>query len=399
MFEQVPVAPPDAILGITEAFNKDPNPAKVNLSVGVYKDESGKTPVLAAVKTAEERILGSEGSKNYAPIEGDRSFAALMQELVLGPAAGRGPARAAATAHTPGGTGALRVAADTLRKLHPAATVWVSDPTWPNHPQIFQAAGLAVKAYPYFDAARNTLAFDAMLAALDAVPAGDVVLLHGCCHNPTGIDPTVEQWEAIAAVVARKGLLPLVDFAYQGFGDGLDEDARGVRTLLRACPELLICSSLSKNFGLYNERVGTLTVVAALPDQAAAVLSQVKTAIRANYSNPPAHGAAIVTTILSDPDLRAQWETELAGMRQRINGMRRLFAETLAAKGVRRDMSFIVSQRGMFSFSGLSKDQVEALRRDSGVYIVGNGRINVAGMTRANMDALCGAIAKVLQGQ
>jgi aspartate/tyrosine/aromatic aminotransferase len=272
----------------------------------------------------------------------------------------------------------------------------VSRPTWPNHPGVFQAAGLEVKTYPYFDAATNGLAFDDMLAALRQIPEGDVVLLHACCHNPTGIDPTPEQWSQIADVIEERRLLPLVDFAYQGLGDGLREDARGLHTLCRPGSELLIASSFSKNFGLYNERVGALTLVAGSQAAAEAALSQVKLCIRANYSNPPAHGAAIVTTIWNDPELRAEWEAEVKAMCDRINEMRSLFVETLADKGGRRDFSFIARQRGMFSFSGLTPEQVETLRQRYSIYIVNSGRINVAGMTRANMDAICQAIADVL---
>jgi aspartate/tyrosine/aromatic aminotransferase len=396
MFDNVPVAPPDSILGITEAFNKDPNPRKINLSVGVYKDAQGKTPVLPSVKAAEERILKTETTKNYAPIEGAPAYAAAVQEMLFGPGHEVIVARRAATAHTPGGTGALRMAADYLRKNHQPKAIWVSEPTWPNHPQVFQAAGLSVKTYPYFDAAKNALAFDQMLAGLRQVPAGDIVLLHACCHNPSGIDPTPDQWQAIAKVVGECGALPLVDFAYQGFGTGLREDAACLQALVRPDSELLIASSFSKNFGLYNERVGALTIVARSSAAAAAVLSQVKTCIRCTYSNPAAHGAAIVTTILGDPQLRAQWEVELKQMRDRINDMRRLFVETLVRHGVKSDNSFIVRQKGMFSFSGLSKDQVERLKKEYAIYIVGSGRINVAGMTRDNMDALCAAIAKVV---
>jgi aspartate/tyrosine/aromatic aminotransferase len=280
--------------------------------------------------------------------------------------------------------------------MFPGKRIWVSRPTWPNHPGVFQAAGLEVKTYPYFDAATNGLAFDDMLAALRQIPEGDVVLLHACCHNPTGIDPTPEQWSQIADVIEERRLLPLVDFAYQGLGDGLREDARGLHTLCRPGSEMLIASSFSKNFGLYNERVGALTLVAGSQAAAEATLSHVKLCIRANYSNPPAHGAAIVTTIWNDPELRAEWEAEVKAMCDRINEMRSLFVETLADKGGRRDFSFIARQRGMFSFSGLTPEQVETLRQRYSIYIVNSGRINVAGMTRANMDAICQAIADVL---
>jgi len=397
MFETFTPAPPDAILGLTEAFKKDPNPRKVNLGVGVYKDAQGRTPVLDSVKRAEQRILQSESTKNYLSIDGSPEYAAAVQELLFGADHEIMTSQRSVTAQAPGGTGALRVAADFIARMFPGKRVWLSDPTWPNHPSVFKAAGLEVGVYPYFDAAANGVKFDAMLAALQEIPAGDVLLIHGCCHNPTGADLTVAQWQQVAAVVAERKLLPLIDFAYQGFGEGLEEDAAGMRAMCQPGQELLIASSFSKNFGLYNERIGALTVVANTPDAAELALGHIKLAIRANYSNPPAHGAAIVTTILRDPALRAQWEDEVADMRNRINEMRHLFVETLNEKGVDRDFSFIARQRGMFSFSGLTPDHVKALREQHGVYIVGSGRISVAGMTAGNMDYLCEAIAAVLK--
>ena len=397
MFESFSAAPPDPILGLTEAFKKDANPRKVNLGQGVYKDAGGNTPVLHSVKLAEERILGNESTKDYLAIDGIPQYGRLVQELVFGPdheivCSGR-----AVTAQAPGGTGALRVAADFVAKMMPGARVWLSDPTWPNHPSVFKSAGLEIATYPYFDAATNDLAFARMAAALRQIPEGDVLLLHGCCHNPTGIDMGPDQWEEVARIVQERRLLPLVDFAYQGFATGLDEDAAGVRTLAQSAAEMLIATSYSKNFGLYSERVGALTLVAASPEAAQTSLSHIKTVIRSNYSNPPAHGAAIVTTVLSDPELRRQWEVEVAEMRDRINTMRHLFVETLNEKGVTRDFSFIARQRGMFSFSGLSPEQIKALRDRHGVYAVGSGRFSVAGMTAANMDYLCEAIADVLK--
>lgn len=396
MFEPIQPAPPDAILGLTEAYRQDPNPAKVNLGVGVYKDESGHTPVLESVKEAERRLLDSEVSKTYLPIDGPPEYGQAVQQLLFGAKHEIVTGARAATAQTPGGTGALRVAAEYLRRLHPDAAVWLSEPTWPNHPQILDAAGVATKSYPYFDARINGLAFEAMLDALRQVPAGDVVLLHACCHNPTGVDPTPEQWQQIGEVLAERGALPLVDFAYQGFASGLREDAVGLLAVAERVPELLIASSFSKNFGLYSERTGALTVVAGETAQAQAVMSHVKKCIRANYSNPPAHGGRIVTTILADDTLRAQWEAEVQRMRDRINGMRTLFVQTLKAKGAPGDFSFIATQNGMFSFSGLTAKQVALLREEHAIYIVGSGRINVAGMTADNMDRLCDAIVDVL---
>ncbi|MCA9206171.1 MAG: aspartate/tyrosine/aromatic aminotransferase [Planctomycetales bacterium] len=394
MFENLTMAPPDAILGLTDAFKKDPNPNKINLSVGVYQDSTGKTPILESVKKAEEKLLATESNKSYLGIDGLPEYGQAVQRLLFGDAleAGR-----AVTAQTPGGTGALRVAAEFIKQAQPNATVWCSKPTWANHPSVFEAAGLRVNSYPYIDAEGKGLDFDAMIAALRQVPAGDVVLLHACCHNPTGIDPTPEQWDEIGRVLAERRALPLVDFAYQGFGDGLREDATGLLRLLQSNAELLVCSSFSKNFGLYSERTGALTLVAADPQAAQIALSNVKRCIRANYSNPPKHGAAIVATVLSDEGLTKLWESEVTAMRDRINGMRRLFVDTLKARGVDRDFSFLLPQRGMFSFSGLSPVQVDELRSKHAVYIVGSGRINVAGMTEANMNPLCDAIADVLK--
>jgi aspartate aminotransferase len=397
MFDALPLAPPDAILGLGEAFKKDTSPNKINLSVGVYKDAAGETPILASVKDAERLLLEREKSKGYLSIEGLGEYGSRVQELLFGAgheilASGR-----AVTAQTPGGTGALRVAADLLKKHFPTAKVWVSKPTWANHPAIFAAAGQQVETYAYIDAAGQGLDFPAMLAALKQIPAGDIVLLHACCHNPTGIDPTPEQWSEISQVMSERKLLPLVDFAYQGFGDGLAEDATGLRELAKLNPELLVCSSFSKNFGLYGERVGALTLVAGSADTALKALSQVRVSIRTNYSNPPTHGGAIVAAILSDPKLRQQWDQEVAAMRSRIHQMRKLFVETMKAKAPKHDFSFIAQQRGMFSFSGLSNLQVDELRTKHAVYVVGNGgRINVAGMTANNMQALCDAIAAVL---
>lgn len=396
MFEQFTPAPPDAILGLTEAFKKDPNPNKINLGVGVYKDEAGNTPVLRSVRQAEERILQQEKTKTYLPIEGSPAYAAATQELLFGADHEVIQSQRAATAQAPGGTGALRVAADLIRKLMPGTRVWLSTPTWPNHPSVFQAAGLEIGTYPYFDAAANSVAFDDLLAALREIPSGDAVVLHACCHNPTGVDLNAEQWRAVADVVAERGLLPILDFAYQGFSTGLREDAMGLLELARPGVELMVANSYSKNFGLYAERVGALTVVAKDAQAAGTMLSHVKQVIRANFSNPPAHGSAIVTTILGDPALRRQWEDEVAEMRDRINTMRHLFVETLNEKGVARDFSFIARQRGMFSFSGLNPEQVKRLRDEYAIYIVGSGRISVAGMSTQSMDYLCSAIADVL---
>lgn len=396
MFETIELAPPDPILGITEAFKKDPREGKINLSVGVYKDASGATPVLASVKEAETQLLKDENTKGYKPIDGDPVYGRSVRELLFGSDSDLVTSGRAATCHTPGGTGALRLAADFLKSKAAVGKIWMSDPTWANHPAIFSAAGFRVEKYDYYDPTSHGLGFDKLLGALGQVERGDAVLLHACCHNPSGVDPTLEQWQRIAAVLKERGALPVVDFAYQGFGEGLEEDAAGLRVLVAHMDELLICSSFSKNFGLYNERTGALTVTAGTQAACQAALSQLKVCARVNYSNPPAHGGAIVATILGNASLRAQWERELTEMRTRILSMRRAFVDGLEAAGAKQDFSFITNQKGMFSFSGLSKDQVERLRAEYGIYIVGSGRLNVAGMTESNMKALCAAVVAVL---
>lgn len=396
MFESIEMAPPDPILGLSAAFKKDPNPDKINLGVGVYVNEDGVTPIFSAVKKAEKRMLEGQATKGYLPIEGLAEYGRAVQELAFGPEHEIVTSGRAATLQAPGGTGALRIAGDFIHAHFPQASIWLSDPTWANHKGIFGNAGVPIKSYPYYDAEAKALDFDAMIAVLQTVPEGDVVLLHGCCHNPTGMDPTPEQWERIAETLAQRKVVALLDFAYQGFGKGLEEDAAGLRALARPGCELLVASSFSKNFGLYRERVGALTIVCDSADAAEKVLSNVRVLVRRNYSNPPAHGAEIVATILGDADLRAEWHEELKATCGRIAEMRRLFVDTLKARGVARDFSFIVEQTGMFSFSGLTKDQVEALREKYAIYIVGSGRINVAGMSKRNMDRLCEAIADVL---
>ena len=398
MFETLQMAPPDPILGLTEAFKKDSHPNKINLSVGIYKDENGDTPILASVKEAERRLAATEKSKSYLPIDGPPEYGLLVRQMIFGADHPWATDGRVATLQTPGGTGGLRVAGDFLKQKLAVNRIWLSQPTWENHRGVFSAAGLEVGTYTYFDAARNCLDLDGMLASLRQVPAGEAVCLHACCHNPSGFDPTVAQWREIASVLAERRLVTLVDFAYQGFGTGLREDAAGVMELCGRLDELLVCSSFSKNFGLYNERVGALTLVGPTPQATAAALSHAKMCVRTNYSNPPFHGGAIIRTVLSDPSLRAQWEVELQQMRDRINRMRTLFAETMKAKGAPRDFSFITQQRGMFSFSGLSPQHVQALRDQFGIYIVNSGRINVAGMTVGNMNAICDAIITVLRG-
>lgn len=396
MFEKLETAPADPILGLSVAFKEDPNPNKINLGVGVYQDSTGKTPVLESVRQAENRLSQTEQTKSYLPIDGSPGYGQAVRKLMFGAdhevlSSGR-----AITAQTPGGTGGLRVAADFIRQQFPQATLWLSQPTWANHPAIFAAAGVPTKNYAYYDPQAFGLDIAAMLDDLQKIPAGDVVLLHGCCHNPSGIDPSPEQWKKIGDVIAERGLLPLVDFAYQGFGDGLREDAAGLLEIGRPGGEMLVVSSFSKNFSLYRERVGAMTLVAADAASAGAAFSHVKRSIRTNYSNPPAHGASVVEVILGDQQLKEQWLGELSQMRNRINGMRKLFVETMKQAAPGRDFSFLLHQRGMFSFSGLTAEQVDALRETHSIYMVRSGRINVAGMTESNMDGLCQAIASVL---
>jgi aromatic-amino-acid transaminase len=396
MFEKISAAPTDPILGLNDEFNADTRPHKINLGIGVYKDAAGNTPILATVKKAEARLLQNEKTKSYLSISGPAEYALAVQKLLFGADAQIIADKRAHTAQAPGGTGGLRIAAELIRRQLGDVTVWVSDPTWANHIGVFEAADLKIARYRYYDAKTKNIDFDSILADLDNAKAGDVVLLHGCCHNPTGIDPDNAQWLQLAKLCADKGLLPLFDFAYQGFARGIQEDAEGLRIFTEHCDEIMVASSFSKNFGIYNERTGAFTLVAKTAAVADTVFSQLKSIIRVIYSNPPAHGGAVVTTILSDVELRAEWEAEVDAMRARIHAMRKLFVATLKAKGVKTDFSFIERQNGMFSFSGLTTEQVIKMREDSAVYAVNSGRFNVASMTEGNMDALCDAIARVV---
>ncbi|MBB1317211.1 aspartate/tyrosine/aromatic aminotransferase [Shewanella sp. SR43-4] len=396
IFSKVTLAPADPILGLTDAFKADTRPHKVNLGVGIYKDEAGQTPILSSVKKAEAILLETEKTKNYLGIEGVQAYNQVVQELLFGPQSTIITDKRAVTAQAPGGTGSLRVASEFLVRNTGSTTIWVSNPTWANHQNIFETAGLTVKEYRYYKAESHDMDFDAMLADLSTANVGDVVLLHGCCHNPTGIDLSLEQWQQVANICLEKSLLPLFDFAYQGFGAGIEEDAQGLRAVAAVVPELLIANSFSKNFGLYNERVGAVTIVAETQQDAVTSFSQIKKTIRANYSNPPAHGGLIVSTILSDAALRQEWQAELTLMRERIAEMRTLFVESLKSEGVQQDFSFISRQNGMFSFSGLNKSQVARLKDEFAIYIVGSGRISVAGLTKNNMAAVCKAIAQVI---
>jgi len=389
-------APPDAILGLAEAFRNDTREGRINLSSGVFVDATGKTPVLDTVIEAERRLAAAAGTKLYRPIDGEVAYRELVRDLVLGAdheavASGR-----AVATQTPGGTGGLRVAADLLRQTGSGLTLWMSEPTWPNHPQMFAAAGFRVRTYPYTDETGRRIDEQALLDALGGASPGDIVLLHGACHNPTGVDPSPELWRRIGDLLEERRLLPLVDLAYQGFGDGLAEDAAGLHELVRPGMELLVSTSFSKTFSLYSERVGGMLVIARSAADAAAVQSHVKTAIRVNYSNPPAHGADIVRTILSDPELRARWELELAAMRNRIKDNRRSLVAALDARSIPGDWSGIAGQRGMFALLGLSTQQVARLKDEHAVYVVGRGRINVAGFTPANLDPFADALATVI---
>ena len=390
MFEHFSLAPPDSILGLNAAFDKDPREGKINLTVGVFKDDAGRTPILESVKLAEAKIFQEQKSKGYLPIEGGKDFIEQVNRLVLGP---EFDMTRVASAHTPGGTGALRIGAETLSKVLAGSRFWVSNPTWANHNAVFQAAGFQVHSYRYLNAAKTGLDFDGMLDQLNQEGrSGDVVCLHACCHNPTGIDPTLQQWKEIAELLAHKKMLPFVDFAYQGFGDGLTHDAKPISILLEQHPELVVCASFSKNFGLYSERVGALMMISESSNSTEAVMSQLRTSIRCNYSNPPRHGEAIVAAILSDAELCAKWQGEVDQMRSRIHTMRSALIQGMKARG--KDFGFLADQKGMFSYTGLNPMQADWLKNEKGIYIVGTGRINVAGLTSASMDYVCDAIAQ-----
>ncbi len=395
MFEHIVAAPADPILGLNDAFHADTRDIKVNLGVGVFRDDQGTTPILASVKIAESRLLESEVSKGYLSISGLEAYSRAVRGLLFGEKSDLIDSGRAVTAQAPGGTGALRVGAEFLASQLKVKRVWISNPTWANHTAIFQAAGIECKTYRYYDAESQSLDFDGFYSDLKKVPAGDVVLLHGCCHNPTGFDPSDSQWQQLAALAQEKRWLPMFDFAYQGFAEGVEEDASGLRAFVARVDELLVASSFSKNFGLYNERVGALTLVGRDAGEAQTAFSQMKSVIRANYSNPPAHGALVVATILNDEALREQWLGEVADMRNRIRDLRVKLVDKLAELNVAQDFSFVLNQNGMFSFSGLNPAQVARLKSEYGIYMVSSGRINIAGISSANLDYLCDAIAAV----
>jgi aromatic-amino-acid transaminase len=396
MFDAVPLAPRDPILGLNEQFAADPNPAKVNLGVGVYYDENGKLPLLKCVAEAERQGVEAAKPRGYLPIDGIAAYDKAVQGLVFGADSAAVKAGRVATVQALGGTGGLKVGADFLKRVNPAARVLISDPSWENHRALFTNAGFEVDTYPYYDADARGIRFDAMLAALQSAPAGTIVVLHACCHNPTGYDLVPDQWEKVVEVVKARGLVAFLDMAYQGFGEGIAEDGAVVQQFLASGVDFFVSTSFSKSFSLYGERVGALSVVCASADEAARVLSQLKIAIRTNYSNPPTHGAQVVATVLTTPALRQLWEDELAGMRLRIRTMREELVSRLARAGVQQDFGFIARQKGMFSYSGLSKAQMERLRSEFGIYGVDSGRICVAALNERNLDAVVQAIARVL---
>ena len=396
MFSNLKPLPTDPILGLMAAYKKDTNPNKIDLGVGVYKNEQGDTPILESVKKAEAFRLENETSKSYIGLAGDLGFCNKMESLLLGEHSAL-LANRVRTAQTPGGTGALRVAAEFIVRCNPKATVWVTTPTWANHISLFEAAGLTVKEYPYYDYENKGLLFDEMIATLKQVPKGDIVLLHACCHNPSGMDLNQEQWKIVAELAKEVGFTPLVDIAYQGFGTSLNEDAAGLRVLADTVEEMIICSSCSKNFGLYRERIGACSIIAkdsAVADVSNSVLLSV---VRSIYSMPPAHGATIVDTILGSEELTGLWHQELAEMRNRINGLRSLLVDNLHAQNVDQDFSFIKHQHGMFSFLSITKEQIERLQKEYAIYIVGSSRVNVAGVSKANIEYFSKAVADVIK--
>jgi aromatic-amino-acid transaminase len=392
----IELAPRDPILGVTEAFNSDPNPMKVNLGVGVYYDDAGKVPVLECVRRAERILAEAAAPRNYLPIDGLQAYDRAARELVFGADSEVLRDGRVVTVQALGGTGGLKLGTDLLRRINPDASIWISDPSWENHQAIFDYAGFKVQSYPYYDAATHSVNIDAMIGALGKLPAGTIVCLHVCCHNPTGVDLAPEQWERIIEVVNRRGLVPFLDLAYQGFAEGLDADARPLRRFSAACPVVFASTSFSKSLSLYGERVGALHVVTESADEAARVLSQLKRVIRTNYSNPPTHGGQAVTTVLTTPELRALWDKELGQMRDRIKLMRRQFVEKIREFRSDFDFSFVTRQRGLFSYSGLSKEQVRRLREEYGLYAIDSGRICVPALNSRNIDYVARSIANVL---
>jgi len=394
---RVELAPRDPILGVTEAYVADPNGRKVNLGVGIYYDNNGKVPVLECVRRAEQVMLDNPSPRSYLPIDGLPAYDRAVRSLVFGPDSAAVREERVVTIQALGGTGALKVGADFLRRVTPAAEVWVSDPTWENHRGIFEGAGFRVNAYPYYDPATRGVNFAGMVAALEAMPARAVVVLHACCHNPTGVDLAPEQWTRIIEIVRARELVPILDIAYQGFAEGLDADGAVIGRFVAACAPVFVANSFSKSFSLYGERIGALSVVTEGRDEAARVLSQLKQVVRANYSNPPTYGGQIVATVLNTPALRTLWDQELAQMRERIKSMRRALIDQVRAHAPGLDFSFVMHQRGLFSYSGLSKAAVQQLREEFSIYAIDTGRICVAALNSRNVDYVAAAIARVLR--
>jgi aromatic-amino-acid transaminase len=393
MFQSLPEAKPDAILKLLALFREDQRENKLDLGVGVYKDENGATPVMKAIKAAEKQLLESQDTKSYVGPIGSRPFCSAMVAQVFGEDADADRIRCAQSA---GGSGALRILSDLLRKIRPNAKVWVSDPTWPNHVPLLTAAGFELEQYPYYDRSTNSITFDQMMSVLNAAPENDIVLLHGCCHNPTGADLNKDQWKAIADVCEQRSLFPFLDFAYQGFGDGLEEDAEAIRYLAGRMPEMVVAASCSKNLGLYRERAGAAMVLAETAEHADRALGMLGGVIRSNYSMPPDHGANVSNIVLSDPTLNAQWKDELNAMRTRMVGLRVEFAAAMRKRSNSEDYDFIAEQKGMFSRLPLTTEQIDTLRSEHGIYIVGDGRINIAGLPGDALDELAETIVSVL---
>ncbi|NBA94209.1 amino acid aminotransferase [Pseudomonas sp. R5(2019)] len=396
LFSAVELAPRDPILGLNEAFNADPRTDKVNLGVGVYCNEEGRIPLLRAVIEAETIRAAQHASRGYLPIDGIVAYDQAVQKLLFGEDSPLLAAGRVVTTQAVGGTGALKTGADFLKQISPNAVVAISDPSWENHRALFEAAGFPVQNYRYYDATTNGVNRSGLFEDLNALPSGSIIVLHACCHNPTGVDLTPEDWKQVLEVVKAKGHVPFLDMAYQGFGDGIAEDAAAVRLFAESGLNFFVSSSFSKSFSLYGERVGALSIVTESKEESARVLSQVKRVIRTNYSNPPTHGASIVAAVLNSPELRAMWEAELAEMRLRIRGMRNQMVEGLAAAGAKRDFSFVGEQRGMFSYSGLTVEQVARLKSEFGIYALDTGRICVASLNQKNIDAVIKATVAVL---
>ena len=396
LFTAVEMAPRDPILGLNEQFNADANPHKVNLGVGVYYDDDGKLPLLQCVQEAEKQMMEAPKARGYLPIDGIAAYDSAVKSLVFGNDSEPVKSGRVATVQALGGTGGLKLGADFLKRLNPGAKVLISDPSWENHRALFTQAGFTVESYPYYNADKRGIDFDGMLGALNAAPEGTIVVLHACCHNPTGYDITPEQWTKVIAAVKSRKLVPFLDMAYQGFGYGIAEDGAVVGKFVESSQNFFVATSFSKSFSLYGERVGALSVVCQDKEEASRVLSQLKIVIRTNYSNPPIHGGTVVAMVLNTPELRSLWEKELGDMRLRIKQMRIALVEKLKAAGVKEDMSFITQQIGMFSYSGLSKDQMVRLRNEFGVYGTDTGRMCVAALNSKNIDYVCASIAKVL---